>query len=67
MGTAAPSLAVFWMVPEGGNRNPLPDLRCPFLAAQKGARRRHDQESGVKKGNMEGRQPGTRRADVGRR
>ena len=41
---------------EGGkSKSPLPGrLFRPFLSAQKGARRRHDKETGVKKGNMEG-------------
>ena len=41
---------------EGGkSKSPLPGwLFRPFLATQKGARRRHDKNPGVKKGNMEG-------------
>ncbi len=40
---------------KGKSKSPLPGrLFRPFLSAQKGARRRHDKETGVKKGNMEG-------------
>ena len=39
----------------GKSKSPLPGwLFRPFLATQKGARRRHDKKTGVKKGNMEG-------------